>query len=483
MIIFELLVIVLPFISAFLAIDILWPKSFSSNSQFNIKAFLAICLGLGLSSYTCFIGLVWLNPPSKMFISFVDLLLFTILCIIYYFRIRHCTESNPAEEYRSLSGYQPFLKVTYIFFIISLASSAALFFLISLNNPHGYWDAWAIWNLKARFLVRSGDQIAFAFSELIGWSHPDYPLLLPCNISKIWSLLGNESLLVPILIAFLFTITTIGLIFSALSYMQSRYQALLACLVLLTIGSFFERGADQMADVPIGLYYLATIIIYCIFHFEHEKSLNYVLLAGIVAGFAAWTKNEGMLFLIVVILTRFLIRFPHDGLRSFLKEISVFFCGAAPILLLLIFFKIKFTPPSDIISGQSFEVTLSRLFDFSRYLVVGKSFINESFDIVHDRVIFIPLFIIFWGFSTDKKNRRGIWNAMYILSFMLAGYFFVYIITPHELYWHLKTSLGRLFLQLLPSTIFLFFMTIANPNEVLARKNPFLQYWSNRIMK
>jgi hypothetical protein len=66
---------------------------------------------------------------------------------------------------------------------------------------------------------------------------------------------------------------------------------------------------------------------------------------------------------------------------------------------------------------------------------------------------------------------------------MVVGYFFVYIITPHDLTWHLKTSSGRLFLQLLPSATFLFFMTIANPDEVLARKNPFLQHWSNRIKK
>lgn len=483
MIIFELLSIVLPFITAFLAIDMLWPKKSSSTSQFYIKAYLAICLGLGLSSYTCFIGLVWFSPPSKMIIIFAELLMFSVFCLIYYFRIKLGNESNPTEKNRNLSGTQSLFSTIYIFFIISLASSAILFILISLNNPHGFWDAWAIWNMRARFLVRSGDQIASAFSELLGWSHVDYPLLLPCNVAKIWTLLGNESLLVPILIAFIFTITTIGLLFSSLSYMQNWYQGLLAGLLLLTVGSFFEKGADQMADVPIGLYYLATIIIYCIFHFEHEKSLHYIFLAGIMAGFATWTKNEGILFLIIVILTRFLIRFPHGGLRNFLKEISVFLCGVTPIILLLILFKIKFAPSNDIISGQGFEVTLSRLFDINRYLVVGKSFISEFFDMLHERVIFIPLFIIFWGFSSNKQNRRGIQNTMYILSFMLVGYFMVYIITPHELNWHLKTSLGRLFLQLLPSATFLFFMAIANPNEVRARKNPFLQFWSDRTKK
>ena len=239
MIIIESLSIVLPFITAFLAIDVLWPANSSSKSQFYIKACLAICLGFGLSSYTCFISLVWVNPPSKIILIFAELLLFGALCLIYYFKIKHCNESNLTEKNRNLSETQSLPGAIYIFFIISIASSAILFILKSLNNPHGFWDAWAIWNLRARFLVRSGDQITSAFSEILGRSHLDYPLLLPCNIAKIWTLLGNESLIVPISIAFIFTITTVGLLFTSLSYMQTRFQGLLAGLLLLTVGSFF----------------------------------------------------------------------------------------------------------------------------------------------------------------------------------------------------------------------------------------------------
>ncbi len=41
---------------------------------------------------------------------------------------------------------------------------------------------------------------------------------------------------------------------------------------------------------------------------------------------------------------------------------------------------------------------------------------------------------------------------------MLIGYFFVYVLTPLDLAYHLATSLNRLFLQLWPGVIFLFFM-------------------------
>jgi len=44
------------------------------------------------------------------------------------------------------------------------------------------------------------------------------------------------------------------------------------------------------------------------------------------------------------------------------------------------------------------------------------------------------------------------------LTLTLAGYFLIYLITPYDLYWHLRFSLNRLFLQLWPAVIFLFFL-------------------------
>lgn len=39
------------------------------------------------------------------------------------------------------------------------------------------------------------------------------------------------------------------------------------------------------------------------------------------------------------------------------------------------------------------------------------------------------------------------------LGIVLAGYASVYALTPHDLAWHLETSLGRLLLQLWPLTL------------------------------
>jgi small-conductance mechanosensitive channel len=55
------------------------------------------------------------------------------------------------------------------------------------------------------------------------------------------------------------------------------------------------------------------------------------------------------------------------------------------------------------------------------------------------------------------------------LALTLAGYFAIYLITPRDLYWHLRFSLSRLFLQLWPSTIFLFFLAVARRSSEIER--------------
>jgi hypothetical protein len=71
---------------------------------------------------------------------------------------------------------------------------AVSFIVKSLNLPHGSWDAWAIWNMRARFLYRGGVHWAQAFSEKYLWSHPDYPVLVPGNVARIWDYRGEKKM-------------------------------------------------------------------------------------------------------------------------------------------------------------------------------------------------------------------------------------------------------------------------------------------------
>ena len=189
----------------------------------------------------------------------------------------------------------------YAGFIILTVIAIFSFTLRLLNVPHGSWDAWNIYNLGARFIYRGGAEWTIAFANPYGWTLPDYPLFIQGNVARIWSHAGYETLMAPMLQAFLFTSATGILIVFSVSKLQSKSQGLMAGMVLLGAPFFIYSGASLVADVPVGFYILATVVLYCIIDERSEEKPGLIFICGAMAGFAAWTKNEGLLLIISII--------------------------------------------------------------------------------------------------------------------------------------------------------------------------------------
>src|SRR5712664_2251189 len=115
-----------------------------------------------------------------------------------------------------------------------------------------------VWNLRARFLVRSAD-FRTAFSpELIFWTHPEQPWLVPGAVAQGFLLMGSESPAVPALLGFAFGAVAIAILTLTLARMRGILFGLLGGLVLVTTPSFITCAANQEADVPVGVYLLVS---------------------------------------------------------------------------------------------------------------------------------------------------------------------------------------------------------------------------------
>jgi hypothetical protein len=178
-----------------------------------------------------------------------------------------------------------------------VVSSLVAFVVRWSAEPHGHWDAFSIWNLRARFLYRGGTHWQDGSSPALDWSHPDYPLLIPASVARAWTFLGHESTLAPALIGLLFTLATAGLLGAVIAALRSPAQGVLAALVLLGARVFLMIGFWQIADVPLAFFMLATVGLLCLHDRTSTAGKGGLILAGMMAGFAAWTKNEGLLFL------------------------------------------------------------------------------------------------------------------------------------------------------------------------------------------
>jgi len=430
-----------------------------------LLSILAVGFGLGFLSCLSFLRLLILGSLNNSFII-IEIVLLVLLIIVFISTIKKHSISNIYSE--SVPKLKPHLLILIVFFIL-LISGIIVFVYLSLGTPHGSWDAWAIWNMRARFLFRGGVLWGDTFSNIIHWSHPDYPLLIPGAIARCWRYIGNETTVVPVLIAMLFTFAIVGLLVSSLSILRSKNQGLLAGLVILGTPFFIAHGASQYADIPLGFFFLSTLVLLCL-QDEMESSFFWLIMAGAMAGFAAWTKNEGILFLVSVIIAYFIATIISKSFKGYLREVYYFVMGLAPVLVIIIYFKVRIAPPNDLIAGQGLHPTVERLTDLYRYLTVGRAFISQLVRFSNGFIIVLIAYSLFLGMNFDR-NKKGIVVSSIVLCLMFVGYFFVYITTPLNLNFHLGNSLNRLFLQLWPSFIFIFFMIVSTPEKVTIRFN------------
>jgi hypothetical protein len=435
--------------------------------------------GLGIGVTSCLYFLVLLLGQRRYFVL-IELLIAGFIVLLWPVLIRKkILYAAPSET--SVPGRGGTLqKILYAVFGGIAASSLVALVLAFLKDPHGKWDAWLIWNTHARFIFRSGEAWQGLFTSGLDWTHLDYPLMLPLSVVRAWQYAGGESLFAPMAIAFVFICATIGLLHAALSILRSTGQGLLAGIALMGSPFFIILGAYQVADIPLAFFILLALVVFAFHDRSPEKGGRTLVLAGLATGLAAWTKNEGLLFLAAVPVVRFAVAARCRGWGQAGKELLWFAAGAVPVLFILVIFKSTLAPPNDIFSGQTVSEIANRLADPERYVQILKAYLLTGLTFTQGvmniqtgirfnpgavSILLMAVYLICMGVKVSFYDRPAVKTASLILLAMAAGFFLVYLLTPHNLYWHLTTSLNRLLTQLWPGFLFLIFMAARIPEE------------------
>ncbi len=339
---------------------------------------------------------------------------------------------------------------------------------VVLQNPYGQFDAWAIWNFRARFLFLSGGNWQVVFTIVNDWQHTDYPLLLPLNVARLWFFFAEENSIGPILLSVTFFTATLGIMFTALRQIRSMFHAIIAVFLLLATPFFIWQGAAQYADIPLGFYFLLVVVLLAFYDLIGTWQL--LFLAGMAAGFAAWTKNEGLLFVLVFFLAHGLLHVvsKHRQQQSYWWELKALGLGLMPVLLMLLFFKYYLAAPNDVVNQESDIVP--KLLNAARYSVTGQMFLQIGLNVANIPLLVLPVYLFLMG--VDKAKLKRPFLPIICLTFLLlmVGYFMIYIVTPYDLTWHLLSSLQRLYLQIWPSLIFITIFVSAYPQTTTKRE-------------
>jgi hypothetical protein len=455
-----------------------WPIRRPITSNLFLKLFLALGVGFGISSLLFSLCLFVENSTWHLF--YVEAFFLCSLVALYCMLVVRPKESEArAASNENHSKSTPYWKIRWVFFfgfLIALGSSLYASAALILREPHGGWDAFAIWNLRARFLFRAGAQWRDAFSGFLPWTHTDYPLMIPANVARLWKYSGHESVAVPALLGLIFTYAAVGLIVSAVATLRNRSQGFLAGLVLVSTPFFVEHGASQYADVPLSFFILATVVLVCMQDYFGKSPLSLLALAGLTAGFAGWTKNEGLLFLVSMIVAHAVVVLRRQGRTSYRRQLVPFTGGLMPILLTIVFFKLKYGGPSDIFSGMRGMV--HQLLNPHRYLVVFAAFQRQVFDFGGWAIFLMPIlafYLFALGGEINPRDKTNLLIALLALIMTVVGYAMIYVMGPNDLQSWLDSSLNRLFLQVWPSAVFLFFLIVRTPEQaatVRARISP-----------
>jgi hypothetical protein len=371
------------------------------------------------------------------------------VAIVLAFRIRR----TPAPERTQHAAPVPrlFARASLVGFACVSAFAITSATAFSRVVPHGTWDAWAIWNMRARFLFR-GQPLLWrdAFSQELGYSQLDYPLLLPLSVSRAWTFLGRETTLAPMLLAAIFAAATVAA--AALSVARARTPAhgLITATAILASPAFLEWVPSQCADIPLGFYMLITFVMMWNATTSDESRLWWVL-AGVSAGLAAWTKNEGTAFLIVFVATSAVWALRKHG-RAGLTHLAALGVGAAVGVAALVAFKWGFAPANGIMSALDFSAVAARAdLDRARFIVesVGRELWLGGGSVVG----VLPILVAY--VTVVGIRRPGGVPAVAVLTMLLqvAIYAMVYLVTPYDLKWHVDTSLDRLIVQVFPSAV------------------------------
>jgi hypothetical protein len=318
--------LILPVGLGFILVRLLWPRN--RPLGWVMHAALSVGFGCGAGSAWLFIWLLATGRPSRLAVLIEAVAIF-LLAWLAFFRRRGPGPGSPAGSVKP----GPSRLLISGACLVTLLAAGVLALRVGWT-PHGDRDAWGSWNMKARMIYLAGENWRDVFSSHLPDEVPDHPLLLPLSVTGLWLEIGSIPPMAPALLAVAFTFATVMLLGSGLSVLRDRSQGWLAATLLAATPSFLILGTAQYADVVIEFFFLATLVLLAMH--EREPNSRLLVLAGLAAGFAAWTKNEGVVFLIVTGTAVTLA----SGLRGWRwRGVIWFAAGAALPVMMVVYLK------------------------------------------------------------------------------------------------------------------------------------------------
>lgn len=437
----------------YLFVGLHWPESGLKRS-FGLRLALAFGCGVGFSA-AVYLALYRFATPFTDWCFAIELVVAGLLV----WRVSRQPKTDRFVAGLNVPGTPSRGLLAVALFLV--ANTITRFVVQTLRQPAGATDAFTMWNVRARYLFSIRDDWASAFDR--SFNTPDYPLLLPAAVARCWRAMGVDTPVAPAAVAFLFTLAIILCLFGVLRDLRGRDQACLGIIGLLSAPMFIFHAATQYADIVMAYLMCATVGTLCVGKSLFPGEGRLLSLAGFLAGLAAWTKNEGVLFLLAVTVALSIVAWRNGGRSQMWADLRPHLLGLALPCLALIYFKVFVVPPSEFVSEQAgWMPMLEQLLELHRHIYLLQTGVSLFFFFTLWPSV-LPVIVIL-GFCVGVHRRpeeRAIaaYPALVLIQ-MCLGYYVVCIIGPHDFDTYVEHSAFRLLVQLWPLIMLLAFLVI-----------------------
>jgi hypothetical protein len=446
-----------PLVAGWFLVQRLWP-----DVPIALRLGIGAAAGMAVTGSTCFLALLLTDSTGTALLVTEG---FLAALVAYSFGSRRLRPRQWKREWPN----DPDARIFALFVMIAMLAAAGFVFVSDASRRGGF-DAIALWNMRGRLIFSSSTSpLTAIFDPAFRSLHPDYPLLLPSLLSRAWQYAGSDVSIVPILLAALFTAATIIITIAGLRILSTQAQSWIAACILLGTPFLLGHGASQYADIVVGCFMTTAVLLFCIY--DSDSSLSYLpVLAGITAGAAACTKNEGILFLVVLFSSRAGMAFCRRRISG-IAELFALAGGASVGILTLAVFRFAHSPANGTLQLMTVHALLSRMGNVNLHLDIFRgleSSLNFGQWYLNPMPLMVIHAVIAWQGSLASTKKAPWITAALVLVGMCGGYYIVYLLSPDDVEWLVQSSLDRLLLQLWPAAIILYCLIVAprHPIEV-----------------
>ncbi len=414
-----------------------------------ITAAIAIGAGLGLSSVITF-WCVLLGLPLRGWFASIDALGWTAVAVVAW--LVHRRRGAAAGRARPRLTAADWLVRAGFAAVAALAGATIV--AHGLAAPHGEWDAWAIWNQKARFFSRDIEHWTAVLD--ISWSNPSHPLLISLSVARLWAYAGIETTLAPAALGAVWAIGATTVVIGALD--SGRRRAWIAGAVMLAPATVTRLAAAQTADLAIGFFVAATLVVLrsAMLAPAASDARARLLVAGLLASLAAWTKNEGLVLMAIgmLIVTATAARRRQGSVAAWWA------LGAAPVCATVLWHKVVVAPvaPEYMTDAPGAGAMIAGLFDPASHLtiwtLIAPRWLEWGGPLAAGA---LPVVLAAAALAALTPGGRSLRITLAAVAVMGASYYAIWLVSPLDRVWLIATTFERLAGQIWPSLVLIAF--------------------------